>query len=593
MIDKMAVHSLKKIGLERFFVRWALATLLSAGMLIQAVNAAEQKWWFDVEVIVFKRNVDAASISEKFKQSQLEQSDHDAFDLITPYLSPDLSYLRAGLPYCRVSKQLAVKAQYEQDFAFPVPIPEINGAPTSYTDKELKQAQRMSQNLTTSSKQVTAADVQYEVATADTFMQPNSTASLTEPNYASASASASDDANSTNPSYSAQNSSTDTGPQPSINLSTEVDLIRPAIIVEFIEWQIPNEFPCAYAEQVDPFFATINAMENNELAAQLLEPVKRVPDVINGIEWQQKRGAFLLPTTTMYMHDLYEKIVKQADITPMLHLNWRQEVKFSRAKGQTFRLFAGENFAQQFDANGSPLIDSTDSLSDKSRQPTDSLYIPEQELARLNSKQQTLSIRTNEKRLKESKEVTEDLFASIATALADATPVDIDEINMSVNKATEQQNATSASIIIKELWQLDGEITVYLRNINRVPYLHIDSNLDFRQPIFDSNKILKMHSPPTSLTEQSAAITNRLQQTDSLQQTNSLQPSLTQPSFQKQNTQEPNFLQSVNFNQLRRVISKQVHYFDHPLFGMVVRLNRYRWPEEDEQEETELSNSPL
>jgi hypothetical protein len=36
-----------------------------------------------------------------------------------------------------------------------------------------------------------------------------------------------------------------------------------------------------------------------------------------------------------------------------------------------------------------------------------------------------------------------------------------------------------------------------------------------------------------------------------------------------------------------------VHYFDHPLFGMVVRLNRYRWPEEDEQEETELSNSPL
>ena len=43
--------------------------------------------------------------------------------------------------------------------------------------------------------------------------------------------------------------------------------------------------------------------------------------------------------------------------------------------------------------------------------------------------------------------------------------------------------------------------------------------------------------------------------------------------------QQPNFLQRANFNQLRRVISQQVHYFDHPLFGMVVRINRYRWPE--------------
>jgi hypothetical protein len=35
-----------------------------------------------------------------------------------------------------------------------------------------------------------------------------------------------------------------------------------------------------------------------------------------------------------------------------------------------------------------------------------------------------------------------------------------------------------------------------------------------------------------------------------------------------------------------------VHYFDHPLFGMIVRLNRYRWPEEEE-EDTEINNKEL
>ena len=73
----------------------------------------------------------------------------------------------------------------------------------------------------------------------------------------------------------------------------------------------------------------------------------RVPEIINGIEWQQKRSAFLLPTSNMQMSDLYQKIKKQRDITPLLHINWRQEVKFGRDNGQAFRLFAGDNFVAE------------------------------------------------------------------------------------------------------------------------------------------------------------------------------------------------------------------------------------------------------
>ena len=78
---------------------------------------------------------------------------------------------------------------------------------------------------------------------------------------------------------------------------------------------------------------------------------------------------------------------------------------------------------------------------------------------------------------------------------------------------------------------------MYLENLGRTPYLHIDSDLDFRAPI-----------------------TLRLPgETD-------VEPN--------------NFLQSFHFDQLRRVISTQLHYFDHPLFGMVVQIRRYEPPKE-------------
>jgi len=292
-------------------------------------------------------------------------------------------------------------------------------------------------------------------------------------------------------------------------------------------------------------------LQNDALDTQSSHQIKQAPKVINGNEWQRERGTFLLPTETMKMRDLYDKINKQRDISVILHLNWRQEVTFGREKAQSIRLFAGENFAEQFDANGLPLVDDTDSLFDSLNQVADKFYIPEQELALLTPEQQQALLARIDGT--ESESVAEDLFTRINIALADDTPINIDQ----VDDATEQKTAETGPAILKELWQLDGGISVYLRNVGRIPYLHIDSNLDFRQPIFDPKKALQLENSSNELSGQGAIVLNQLQQ--------------------------PNLLQSVNFNQLRRVISKQVHYFDHPLFGMVVRINRHRWPEAEQE----------
>jgi hypothetical protein len=550
MTDKMTVHPLKQIVMGVSSAKVALVALFCHFVLAQPVHAAEQEWWFDVEVILFERNVESANISEKFKQSRLEQPPPDFVDLLTPYLKPDLSYLRAGLPYCRASNQLTVQKQYAADFAFPLPTVKINESSSQQPDEvQEQQQQQTNQDLAINSDATPEEGFQYEVATTDIFTQSDDTISLAQTT----------DVEDVSPSYSEPINSDILGQQGIIELAAEFNLTRPPIQVDFIEWQVPSEFPCAYAEQIDPSFAAINTLQNQEFDTQPDNQIKRVPEIVDGVEWQQKRGAFLLPTATKQMGDLYEKIKRQRDITPILHLNWRQEVTFGREDSQTFRLFAGQNYAQQFDGNGEPLVEDTDRLFDSLNQPTDEFYIPLQELAALTQEQkQALLTSTNGERLAQVKE---DIFARITAALADETPLKIDLVNVN----TEQQTTKTDSVTLKELWQLDGGITVYLRNVGRIPYLHIDSNLDFRQPIFAQKKAPKMERRADNLSDEGAIAVNQLQQA--------------------------NYLQSVNFNQLRRVISKQVHYFDHPLFGMVVRINRYRWPEVKQETDLTTVNS--
>ena len=544
MTDKMTAHPLKQMMMGIFSTKGAFAALLTTSVLAQPANAVQQEWWFDVEVILFERNLEVDSLSEKFKQSRLEQPASDVLDLLTPYLKPDLSYLRAGLPYCRASNRLRVKTQYAQGFAFPLPVAKTNESTSPQTDKQREQAPQTEQDSFVNADKVTEENFQYHVATTDIFAKTNDNTVPLEQTT---------DSKDINSSNSAQSIRQNVDPLANLELASKSTLDRPAIEVEFIEWQMPSEFLCAYAEQIDPSFASMVSLQNDASGASPSHQIKRVPEIINGTEWQQKRGAFLLPSSTMYMNELYEKIKKQRDITPILHVNWRQEIKFGREDAYTLRLFAGENFAEQFDANGLPVVKDTDSLFDRLQQSADEFYIPQQALAGLTPEQQKALLVSINGTAPEA--VTDDLFARIDAALADDTPINIKQDW----GLTKQETTKSDPQMLKELWRLDGAITVYLRNVGRIPYLHIDSNLDFRQPIFDPQKAQKVEALSNNVSGQSAIVVTPLQQ----------------PNFLK-----PNFLQSVNFNQLRRVISQQVHYFDHPLFGMIVRINRYRWPEE-------------
>jgi hypothetical protein len=119
-------------------------------------------------------------------------------------------------------------------------------------------------------------------------------------------------------------------------------------------------------------------------------------------------------------------------------------------------------------------------------------------------------------------------FAELKEQLNERNPVNWESI------ASNKESKLSEPGSINDVWEIDGKVKVYLTYINRVPYLNIESEFEFHE--------LELNS------------------------------------FGKAE------IKQYPFKQRRRVISKQIHYFDHPKMGIIIRLQRYEKPIEEDNE---------
>jgi hypothetical protein len=484
-----------------------LCLVLILGSSPTALIAAEQTWWFDVEVIIFKRDSNFNELSEKFAHQTIDTTPSKALDLLSAYLRPDLSYLRAGLPFCEASSRAEKQRQFEQDFAFPAPIAEPKPSVEPRIGQGIAAVQQTSSQVV--SAKVTQPIPEQGLA-ASKLASPQS-----EPTALVA-----------------------MSPPPQADRAS--NYVPRDISVKWLEWQIPKQLPCVYSEQLTLLTNPFSAPQEEQ---DSLKDIASVPIKINGLDWARKGQAFLLPQDQLNLRSLFTSINRQRDLQTMLYAGWRQEVKFGREKAQALRLFAGQNYASTFSSNGH-LKQAVDSKQELGLSP----YIPLAEHAQFNAQQQADN-QYNVAQLANS-----ELFNAIYASLDDANaPLDIDNFFVSPKTQTGPQNTLSPlRTQDTEIWQLEGELKVYLQNVGRTPYLHIDSNFDYRQPVYDAS----LQNPSSQ--QQEAIVVGA------------------------HNTQ-PNRLESINVKHFKRVISKQLHYFDHPLFGMVVYISRYQWPEEPQQ----------
>gem|GEM_PF-3822464 len=286
-----------------------------------------------------------------------------------------------------------------------------------------------------------------------------------------------------------------------------------------------------------------------EVIAEESEP--DYPDTLplryNTLLRQDTQSAYLLPQSELTMRKMSRSIHRRRGISVMSHFAWRQHVPFGRDSAPDFRIMAGKNYSNEFSFEGYPLVTNEDG--------TTSAFVSQSELA-LEQSESARPVGVS------PVESAKDLLQDINTALAalDATPL--------IGESTVEESAenTAPNILLvpnvpaeltpEQVWELDGVFKVYLQYIGRVPYLHVDSRINFRQPMLMNEQ--QFPEPLQSLLRENLSNENSTLQTAPT------------PQY---------FLKPYHFQQLRRVVSRQIHYFDHPMFGMVVQIRRYQIPD--------------
>jgi hypothetical protein len=206
-------------------------------------------------------------------------------------------------------------------------------------------------------------------------------------------------------------------------------------------------------------------------------------------------NARLLDDNQLSLVDYAKKLFAQRDIRALSHIAWRQPVVFGEENALFYRVFSG-----------------------------DKLTLPETSTPSY----ETLKQKHDPQLKRIIDQDSETFFAELKQQLSEAKAVDWE------SRANVQADVSPKLDSIDDVWELDGKIKVYLKYINRVPYLHIESEFEFHE-------------------------------------------------FQLNSFGEAT-IEQYPFKQRRRVISKQIHYFDHPKMGLIIRLQRYEKPKEEDNE---------
>lgn len=464
------------------------AWLSGALLVLSSASQAADDWWFDVEVIAFKRNVDINALQEQFPLSQDFSDVQYTWDVISQSLYPDIAWVKQNLGQCDTPIS---------PIWYDTPSLEDIGAMYESWRQSLTPEALAAHDET---QALLEGNEQAQMIAEDLLQQ---TEALNETIPA--------------PSEAVFDPVDDTG-----DLLWSGDLIA--------EQWLYFHGPKAYDSAV--FAATLKDCNPatdwlqfdgsqwvRHITNNRLPDLARTPIVVMGKDWDRSVQPHALSEEQFELADLSKQIRWRKGLERILHVAWRQEVKFGQDEADTVRLFAGTNFAEQYDADGKARVIDVAIDSAQAFTPIEENTVSEPVIV----------------------PAEQDIFSTIDDIALEHPTVPFARFTqLEQDLGTEEANDAARSPI----WELDGGVKIFLKYINRVPYLHIDSQLAFRQA------------------------------------------TLIESDAQNNATSEQQYqLVSVPFNQLRRVISKQVHYFDHPMFGFVIELRRYQRPAAEQEPE--------
>ncbi len=260
-----------------------------------------------------------------------------------------------------------------------------------------------------------------------------------------------------------------------------------------------------------------------------------LPTKLNAIGTHISDNAYLIADDSLLLKDITQRLRWSKEFKPLLHFGWRQ-IGITKRKAIPLKLFAGENLAYKYQqALADYHIKNADkiSLQAKNKQTNKSDLLSANDVLKIKTeyKQQALNELFSQFELINSP-VDKNTITNIIKDIDKQNLNDILSINDVKIRIDDQQLAIS-NPPKKPLqpWFLNGFIKVHLDH-----YLYITADFN----VFNQNKVT-LQSDVESKSERD----------------------------------EKNKLKLINFSQNRRVITGEVHYFDHPYIGMIVQIRRF------------------
>ncbi|MBA6347105.1 MULTISPECIES: CsiV family protein [unclassified Colwellia] len=266
--------------------------------------------------------------------------------------------------------------------------------------------------------------------------------------------------------------------------------------------------------------------------------IEQVPPTINNIENIYSDEDYLLNKESLQLDDIVKEIARSRNFKPLLHFGWRQKTK-TKQLAVPLKVIAGENFAEQYQKE----LQQFQQQRKQAQRQEEALHsvLYKDTSAQIEGSDETVKEKIMAERLQELLIKLPNLPTETKSLLAEIEQ-DINDTAVILNTNTMQ----AAPIKPPQNWTVEGFIKVEVDF-----YLHITADLN----------VMNM-----SLAEQA---------------TQKLLPGDKQKSSA--------ILKTINFKQDRRVRSTEIHYFDHPYIGMIIRILPYDKPTKEVEQSTPLN----
>lgn len=526
----------------------ALASALTLCYSAQSLAAVDKRW-FEVEVILFSQLGDKAKLNETFSGESSLPRYRKVIDLLTPYLYPDTKSLYLQLPSC------------EDNSYSPFLVDSQATIPPMYVEKSLEEiaaltlieeaTERATEQATTDNVDGAADD-----KTDGTTSATSAYGISQQQNAASGEVTENDSSSELTPagqSFEAQTELTELAQQAIVTALTEEEqqLISQAEQAFSTPELTFNYTDIATYQQTlcQPFVFTEQSTLNNyaEFIWQYKPTKYSVEEMsthIDGNEFIYTDEPYLIDADSLQLKDITLQLRRSKNFKPILHVGWRQPLTNRRKpeREPAIRLMAGKHYFKEYQ--------------------TQLEAFEQQTLMQALAKQQTAILESGNDH---------DDIASAAIESSDVSPISqrlqriyqtLDDNNISLESTmaeldspelTLDADVANAELVNGEVtpltapnkpnqdWWLDGYFRLHLNH-----YLFITTDFNVAVPF---------------------------------EQT-------TQEEI-KTEEQQPFTFKLIPFSQNKRVISKEVHYFDHPYMGMIVQIRRYKKPEPPAPKQTD------